>query len=331
MPLRATASLIMAFLIITPVAAVAADEGGLDKAAVLREDGYSAKVFEFSDRIFLLKAADFYRKLDLYFAHDPAYSKDLPALSEALEVNAGMTREGIGQLIERYGLRGKRLLSIGPGPGHEEYWFYKAAASLVFVDNIADWPEGMNALRAIKLASDRSDVLEYHAVGLEDFVGYSPTGSFDVVYMSSFTPDELRKEKIQADFIATRSEEQRQAYVTWPKDQKPYSDLVMKATTLVKEGGIFIFQHYRAGIDVTYNPHFIDLMKAQFEENGDQLLEYYHFSKAPGVALVVGFRGSVDRARDYLARLPPGHLTTFHGRYRDDDVKKDITLAYRLK
>lgn len=59
-----------------------------------------------------------------YFANfDPLY----------IEYRQKSTK-AINQLVERYNIKRKSLLSVGASLGNEEYWFYKNGCSLNFVD-----------------------------------------------------------------------------------------------------------------------------------------------------------------------------------------------------
>jgi len=48
--------------------------------------------------------------------------------------HAKNTREPIEQLVRKYQIKDKRILSIAPAVGFEEYWFWKNGNSLTFVD-----------------------------------------------------------------------------------------------------------------------------------------------------------------------------------------------------
>jgi hypothetical protein len=96
---------------------------------------------------------------------------------------------------------------------------------------------------------------------------------------------------------------------------------MMAALGAVKTGGLFIFQHYRNGVPLDRNAHYLPLVDAQFRAHGARLLEAYYFRRASATQLIIGQKG--DGAN--VDRTPA--LTTFHGRYPDDVIRHDIVRA----
>lgn len=240
--------------------------------------------------------------------------------------------EPMRQLIKRYDLSNCNILSVGPGRAHEEFWFNESGAQLTLVDlcqnfDSDDMPSFLKTLSAI------NNGLTYIVGDCAEFTKTYKGSQFDVIYLSSFEPDELRREDIQLRFRETRSEEQRMAapYVTWPKDEFPFMDMVMATIPLLKDGGLFFHQSYRGGADVVENPGFVEAMRTQLQQNGVELAELYCFRKSPGIILLVGIKGDQVSALSSLREIQKRpELTTFHGRYPHNDLKNDIIKIFDL-
>jgi len=218
---------------------------------------------------------------------------------------------------------------MGARHGQEEYWFYKEGCSVTLLDLDGDSPSVEPFLKTLPTPVPGDDVLIYHVGDLAELLASHPEQSYDMCYFSSFTPDELRRESTQETFKKCRNEEERQNYVTWPREEEPFMDLVMRGAHLLSPGGLFIYQSYKGGVDVAWNRHFISLIRNQWNRSGLELLELYYFKKSPAVILSVGFKGPEVDAADYLERMksnPP--MTTFHGRYPLQDYKTDIGEAF---
>jgi hypothetical protein len=103
------------------------------------------------------------------------------------DTNSTLRRPAITQLIEAYSLAGKSVLSVGSKVGHEEVWFYRLGCPLTLcdIDEHGDVEPILRQLPAGDLAYYICDVRQF------------PKGRFDVLYLSSFTPDELYKTAVR--------------------------------------------------------------------------------------------------------------------------------------
>jgi hypothetical protein len=151
----------------------------------------------------------------------------------------------------------------------------------------------------------------------------------DVLYFSSFTPDELRRGEISARHIASGGGPDP----AWPSGAKPLHPIVVEAIDrLLAPGGVLIIQSYCSGIDVTCNPGYVQEWKELLARHDVWLVEAYHFSDAPGITLWIGVKGVVRNValrffwHAKLAVREP--LTRFHGR---SDLGGSIVKLKRIK
>jgi hypothetical protein len=231
--------------------------------------------------------------------------------------NMALCKKPIEQICNRYQLRGKHVLSLGTGDGFEECWMAPAnRLTMVDIsDSVAAFKE---AARGTGTPADRYFVADAH-----DFIGQCQE-TFEVLYVSSFHPDELRREAIQTDFRKMRSPDEADNYITWKAGTPAYHHIIEDALDLVKPDGLIILQHYRGGIDITANPQYVDDIVWQFARHGVHLVELHHFRESPMHLLVTARRCSkagIQQFRSWLKGRPP--ITTFHGRY-DNPLNQDI-------
>jgi hypothetical protein len=231
--------------------------------------------------------------------------------------NVEVCRPPIRQIQERFDLRVKNILSIGAGDCFEEYWL-SPANNITAVDINDSLREFAAGSKGVGWPGDR-----YIVQDAAEFVEEC-NETFDLVYISSFAPDEYRREELQAEFVKQRSEEEAYNYITWRAGTKPYHPIIESALRLVKQNGLIILQHYRGGVDVVTNPHYLRDIAIQFGTYGVRLIEAYHFRASPQHLLVVATKRDQDGAGKYGNWLKHRtKITTFHGRY-DTDINKDV-------
>lgn len=231
----------------------------------------------------------------------------------------------MNQLIHRYRLRGKSVLSIGCGLAYEEYWFSKNGCSLTLI--YIDEKEIIEPrLKELPPGGSGQESLLYF---IGDAGEVCPTlGKFDVCYFSGFTPDELRRQDIVSQHVERASDDR---HPSWPKDAQPFCSLVMDVLRAnLAVGGLFIHQSYCGGPDLQANPHFLVLAQEQLRTVGVELIEAYYLADSPGVKLMVGYRGSEVEAVAFARKISSRpELTTFHG--RADVASHSVVKAFMLR
>jgi hypothetical protein len=243
--------------------------------------------------------------------------------------NVLLCQPTIKNLIARYGLAGKSILSLGAGEGHEEHTFHSAGCRLTLNDVNPAFEPYLKRLPAVGL--DHSRLLTYSNEDAAEFVRRCPEGTFDLLYVSSFHPDEVRREQIQSTFAGKGQRSVFYSGVTWPKGEKPYLDILVEAFRTVRPGGLIMFQHYRGGVDISFNSHYLESVRKQFAEHRTALLEAYCFRQAPSVLLNVAFKGDEKAARVFgetIRRNP--EIFSFHGRFHDQGIKGQVTKVFDL-
>ena len=226
----------------------------------------------------------------------------------------------VGQLIRRFDLAGTTLMSVGSGIGYAEAAFLQGGIRRAFLFDIDEHGTLEPRLRHLHRPERPDTPFTFF---IEDFVERSrrPDGlpPIDFLYVSSFTPDEMRREEIAA---AHRRLAAAGADLDpdWPAETSPVHEAVLAAIDRCLEpGGFFILQSSYAGVDVLRNPGYVRQWARTLEEHEVTLLESYCFRAAPGVTLWIGVkeRASGGDAGALAARLalstrPP--LTRFHAR-----------------
>lgn len=247
------------------------------------------------------------------------------------------------QLISHFEVKNKQVLSISPGKGHEEYWFYKNGCELTFVDideskSIEPYIETIKKAENIPNGPKLTYILGDAHEAVEEL-----EKKYDICYFSSLTPDEIYRRDIQDEYRKLLQEmnfisciirsillKLHLAGRSWPKYRNPFSNLVMNISRkALKDRGLFILQSYYAGIEIEVNPHFMKLAKKQLSRAGISLLYIYYFKEYSHVSLTVGYKGTKKTAREFFRRISKNpKITRFHGHA---EVFSNITTAYQFK
>lgn len=239
----------------------------------------------------------------------------------SVEINRGYCRDAMLGMVERYQLASKSVLCPGAGEAFEEFWLFQNDCELTLND--IDLPIDADDCPGTGLVFYHGDAGE----ALEDI----QDGQFDLLYVSSFHPDEIRREAIQTDYATRRSPEHAYHHVTWPDDKLPYHTTIYDALAKVKDGGLAILQHYRGGVCIDSNPHYVEAIERQFKSAGLQLLEVYTFRRSTAHLLVVGYKGDASHALEFSKSLQARpEIKTFHGRYGDKEISTDVVKAFEL-
>jgi hypothetical protein len=237
--------------------------------------------------------------------------------------------DAMNGIIRRFGLNGKRVLSLGCGEAFEEFWFYKASCKLTLndLDQTGSFERYLQRLPAPRRAE-----LDFVVGDAGAFVArHSGDELYDVMYVSSFHPDEIRREEIQKEYIRHRSSLMKSMFITWPTGANGYHETLMNAAGCLRPGGLAIFQHYRGGVNVATNRHYLRDVHRQFKHNGLSLLEVYCFKASPSHLLVIAIKADPPEARRLARSLAdrPG-IQEFHGRY-PNDIRKDVVRVFSAK
>ncbi|OQW50458.1 MAG: hypothetical protein A4S09_01300 [Proteobacteria bacterium SG_bin7] len=242
-------------------------------------------------------------------------------------------RQSMQGIVNRYQLKEKTVLSLGCGNSFEEFWFHDAGCTLALNDLDSPLKFGSNELSLVAQATTSQPK------NLSFFVGDASTlilgeylnQIFDCIYVSSFHPDEIRRETIQENFKLARGQWEDINQISWPGNEKPYLEILLQASKFVRPSGLLIFQHYRGGVDISRNHHYLDCVQKQFSDHGITLLEAYCFRRSPQNLLIVGLKGNSSDAVAFRQKLSSSdEIKEFHGRYPDDLVRKDVRKVFDI-
>jgi len=257
-------------------------------------------------------------------------SKVYPIIFEDFYKNIpDICQREITQLIERYEIFKKDILSIGAGAAFEEYWFAKLGdnnLTMIDIDENHVLEESLKTI-ALKLPIIIDEKIINYYIG--DFLKFEQQlfeNKFDMLYYSSFTPDELRRGEIMARVRATGIQDE--VNLNWPAKEQPLHPVVEKSLKFIKNKGFFILQSYCSGIDLQYNPAYVNNLREQLLNHGLQLIDIYCFIEAPAVNLFVAYKGSKEEAKDLYKKIKNKEITQFHGRAAISNRSKKIYSYY---
>jgi hypothetical protein len=205
------------------------------------------------------------------------------------------------ELVERYGIVGKSVLSVGAGFAEEERRLVLAGNDVLMID--LDVAGGSLRERLATLPEGRG--LSYWIGDAADLV--SALGSYDIMYFSGFTPDEYHHQQINRDNAA--------AGRPWLTTDEPFHPVVMSYTEKLKAGGLLIVQSFNGGVDTAYEPHYLGACQLQLHRAGLSLLEVHRFKYSRGIMLYTAVKGAPQRAS-----VRP--LSAFHGRAPKEPIER---------
>jgi hypothetical protein len=228
-----------------------------------------------------------------------------------------MHRATMTELIERYGIKGKRVLGVGPGDCAQEFWFHDSGNSLFLID--IDENGGLEPrLRSIASADPSAPDQVTYVIGDARHVSGWLNAKFDVIFTSGFTPDEgYRAETLKEFGTVVRSSSELTPLGVWPPEKGPLSTLCEEIINGgLADGGLFIALSYASGPDVIRSRNYVPALVEQLDRLGLKLLELHCLASAPGVHLIVALRASdtslAARRQAELAARPP--LSAMHAR-----------------
>lgn len=208
----------------------------------------------------------------------------------------------VEQLVKRYGIENKAILSIGGGWGIEEYFLLKRSNRLTVVD--------IDERKDIEPALQKAPPGDFHYI-VGDANDVDLTEQFDVLFLSSFAPDEHRRDAVarqRGTDCFQRMLKLNDGIWEWPWWEDPFHPAIMKFTRNIRPGGLMIVQSYAGGLDALDNRYYLWACDRQLATAGMKLIEVYRFAKTTGVMLYV-----ISKGDSYpLPLFPP--ITRFHGR-----------------
>jgi hypothetical protein len=250
----------------------------------------------------------------------------------------------IGQLVSRYELTGKTMMSVGSGSAQEEIAFLANGLQRAYLFDLDEHGSLEPALRQLHDPSNfRASII--YTIGNFLNCPLSPTFEpVDLLYFSSFTPDELRRAAISREhrhcnrWRKTPAKKLWRALAhwmssnrplpdpDWPQDATPIHPIVLQAAeNYMKPGGYLIVQSYCGGVSVPKNPGYARCWRAALARHSLHLLEAYNFVCAPTVSLWVAYKPSptaeisdLYKLADVLRGRPA--LTRFHARAQVSDA-----------
>jgi hypothetical protein len=221
---------------------------------------------------------------------------------------ASRIEAAIAQLARRYGIQGKSILSLGGGIGIEEFFFWHHGNRLTFVD-IDENGQIEPQLKGLPSGNLHYIVDDANKVELAQ--------QFDVLFMSGFTPDELRR----SDVVQLREGETFRRMVElnngaweWPWWEDPFHPMVMRFARNLRNGGAMIVQSYCGSLDAIDHRYYLWACDRQLAQIGMRLMEVYRFAQTTGSMLYVAAKGVPDWP------LFPA-ITRFHGRAEPERVQ----------
>jgi hypothetical protein len=242
---------------------------------------------------------------------DAFFSQQInPELRSYHDTNSRLCQPAISELIDAYSLAGKSVLSVGSKVGHEEVWFYRAGSTLTLCD-FDEHGDVEPILRQLP-AGD----LAYYICDVRDL----PKERLDVLYLSSFTPDELYKTAIRrrnTNLFRYALRKMRLANwqdYRWPCGVSPFDALV---SGMFDFGETFILQSYASPIradDKEYQRAILTVLR----EAGFVFVDLYYQEHWPTTHLTVASR------KFTTPRLPVSHI---HGRGVN---REDMVICKRL-
>lgn len=227
-----------------------------------------------------------------------SYKIDYEEFSSAfnLEKQSEKAKESMNELIDRFNIKSKNVLSIAAGEAFEEFFFYKNKCKLTIID--IDY-NGLIRKKLEKMQKKPDSDFRYIIDDVNNFNEYL-NEKFNVIYISSFAPNELRNRTIHWYYnkpyigrILNKIFKKIKIYemlFSWPKTKKPFLEVIEKILDKCLDvGGLFIYQTYASGV-ISEDKIYINCIKKQLKSVSVKLLEIYSFKSYPNIHLIIGFK-----------------------------------------
>ena len=225
------------------------------------------------------------------------------------------------EIINRYDIKNKKILSIGSGNAFEEYYFTEFNNFVSLSD--ADLPYGSITPWIKKCRVEYNSKLIYDVEDWEKIPKkYKNKPTFDVIYISSLHPDELYRGRVQYNWVKNNLLKTLVSLKTWPK-KNFYSKQMELLLPLLKNNGLLIIQHYGYSVPLVLNIDLVKIWEKQFNPHSVKHIETWCFKKYTGNMLNVFLKANSQYRKEYIKKINerPG-LTQINGRFLSKSKKK---------
>ncbi|MDE2166805.1 MAG: hypothetical protein KGJ66_10780 [Alphaproteobacteria bacterium] len=178
-------------------------------------------------------------------------------------------RVAIEQLIERYDIKNRNILSLGSGFAYEERHLVEL---------------GKNRMTAIDNNKDIEPILRKAPTGEMIYIigdaRKKLPGSFDVLYVSSLLPDEVRRHQIASNPSWLDRKAKHGFGIDpdqWPIWRGPFHRIIMRHVRALNRGGLLIVQSYAYSLDPHFHKHYLSALRLQLRLHRMVLLEIHSF------------------------------------------------------
>lgn len=232
-------------------------------------------------------------------------------------------------ICNRYSIYQKNILSIGAGACYEEIALINEGRNVLYV---VDIDESGNLMPIISECEAKDEADTHLNFIIDDFtkmdVSEFGIDDFGVVYVSSFTPDEMRRDNIKNIYTKFTWILRKMMpslgifHFTWPLFyvRPVHKSLEYVMNEFIQRKGLFILQSYCGGIDPIENSHFVKHIEKQLSSLGMTLVEAYRFKVSPAIVFWVAIKGDGDIAREYAREINLKEpIKYFHARAEIDN------------
>lgn len=192
-------------------------------------------------------------------------------------------RKSAEEIMDRYGIRNKKILCVGPGIAQQEYWFSENGNQLLLID-IDENGVVEPKLKKIQKAYTSIEEKILYGVGDARRINDYISEPFDILLSFGFTLDEFHRSKIQE--ISCNS---NHSGFGWPVNQATFSELILNICDLLPENGIFISLSYCGGPNAT-QISYVPAIQSTLQKHDMQLLDVHILENSPGVHLVASIK-----------------------------------------
>tara|TARA_B100000242_G_C42993334_1_gene461240 strand:- start:198 stop:1100 length:903 start_codon:yes stop_codon:yes gene_type:complete len=271
----------------------------------------------------LEESRTYYLNSKKYFGSDNPYS----GFSDCIAA----CENPINQLVDRYDLKNKEILSIGCGNAFEEFHFLDKGNKLYLSD--ADLPyKTMEPWLKQCTSSKNNDGVEFTVECSLVAAQRLSEQRFDVIYISSLHPDELYRGRLQYSRVRQNLKKGLLFGASWGNEDF-YSEYVSSFFGLLKPGGLLIFQHYGFTVPLIINHHLGEIWQRQAQNYSVHHIETWCMEQDSGSSLNIFARLEESEACSFAKLLEQrAPLNRINGRLTEKlpDHKKNVYRAFEL-